>query len=129
MTTYAGKEGVIQIGANAVAEVKEFAVNTHAEVVDDTAKGDDWRTHKVTFKTWDGTLSCMWDDTDTNGQMACVEGASITVDLYPGGTDSGRIHLTGTATITERTIESPEELAMHNITFQGNGALTEEAVA
>lgn len=129
MATYTGNEGIIKIGANAVAEVKTFTVNKHAETVDDTTKGDDWRTYKSTFKSWDGALECLWDDTDTNGQQACVEGAEITVDLYPGGEATGRIHLTGTAIITERTIESPEDLATHSITFQGSGALTEAAVA
>lgn len=130
MTTYSGNEGVIQIGANAVAEVKSFSINTHAETVEDTAKGDTWKTHKATYKSWDGELVCMWDDTDTNGQLACVEGATLTVDLYPGGTDTGRFHLTGSAIITERTIESPEggDIVPHSITFLGNGALTEEAV-
>lgn len=129
MATYTGNEGSIKIGANAIAEVKDFAINTHAETVDDTTKGDDWRTFKTTFKSWDGSLNCLWDDTDTNGQRLCIEGAEITVDLYPGGEATGRIHLTGSAIITERTIESPEDLATHAITFQGNGALTEAAVS
>jgi hypothetical protein len=128
MATYTGNEGIIKIGANAIAEVKSFNIKTSAETVEDTAKGDTWRTYKTTHKTWDGSLECHWDDTDTTGQLLCVEGAELTVDLYPGGEASGRYHLTGSAIITERTIESPDDLASHAITFQGNGALTEAAV-
>jgi predicted secreted protein len=130
MSTYTGNEGIIKIGANAVAEVKTFTLNTHAETVEDTAKGDDWRSYKTTFKSWDGALECHWDDTDATGQLACAEGATVTVDLYFGGEGAPRRHFTGSAIITERTIESPEgDIVPHSITFQGSGALTEENVS
>jgi hypothetical protein len=129
MATHTGNEGIIKIGANAVAEVKAFALNIHAEVVEDKAKGDDWKTFKPTWKSWDGTLDCHWDETDTTGQGACVEGATISVDLYVGGEASGAIHFSGSAIVTERTIESPEDgIAPMTVTFQGNGTLTEATV-
>lgn len=130
MATHIGKEGTIKIGANAIAEVKSFGLNIHAELAQDTAKGDDWRTYKSTYKSWDGSLECHWDETDTTGQDLCIEGASIAVDLYPGGDSTPYRHFSGTAIITERTIESPEDgIAPHTITFQGTGALTEADVA
>lgn len=129
MATHTGNEGIIKIGANAVAEVKAFALNIHSEVAEDSAKGDDWRTYKPGWKSWDGTLDCHWDETDATGQGACVEGATISVDLYVGGEASGAIHFSGSALVTERTIESPEDgIAPMSVTFQGNGALTEATV-
>lgn len=129
MGTHTGNEGIIKIGANAVAEVKAFVLNTHAEAVEDSAKGDEWRTFKAGWKSWDGTLDCHWDETDTDGQGACVVGATITVDLYAGGEDSGAVHYSGSAIVTERTIESPEDgIAPMSITFQGSGTLTEATV-
>ena len=45
MATHHGKEGVVKIGANSVAEIVDFNVDENAAVVDDSAKGDSWDSH------------------------------------------------------------------------------------
>lgn len=130
MATHTGNEGVIKLGANAIAEVVSFTLNTHAELAEDTAKGDDWRTYKSTFKSWDGSLTCHFNEEDTTGQALLTEGADAAVDLYPGGEASGAFHYSGNAIVEEVTIESPEDgIASFAITFQGNGTLTRASVA
>lgn len=130
MATHTGNEGVIKLNTDTIAEVVSFTLNTHAELAEDTCKGDDWRTYKPTFKSWDGALTCHFSEEDTTGQNLLTEGATAAVDLYPGGESSGNFHYSGTAIVGEVTIESPEDgIVSFAITFTGNGALTRASVA
>lgn len=125
MATFHGKSGVVKNGANAVAEVRSFSLTISAETSDDTVMGDTWRSHKVGFKSWNGSIDCWWDDTDTNGQEAMDEGTSITVNLQPEGSASGSFLYTGTATITEVThTQTSEGVVERSFNFLGDGALT-----
>jgi hypothetical protein len=129
MATHTGNEGIVKVGANAVAEVRSFTVTETAETVDDTVKGDTYRTKKVTFKSWSGEIGALWDETDTDGQGALSVGAEVTLNLYPEGDSSGDTYLTGAAIITEREITSDlEGLVEASLTVEGNGALTEATV-
>lgn len=128
MTTYRGDDGVVEVGANAVAEVVSFTVDEAVRTLDDSVKGDSWDTHKVSRSSWSGTINCRYDDGDTNGQVAMAVGASIALTLYPTGNASGRTKLSGTATITGTSIDSPDEIVGGSYTFQGNGALNKTPV-
>lgn len=125
MATFHGKEGVVKNGSNAVAEVNSFTLNSSVETSDDTVMGDTWRSHKTGFKTWNGTVECQWDDTDTNGQESFTEGASVTIHLLPEGTDTGSYDYTGTATITEVVHNQVKDgIVTRTFNFLGNGALS-----
>lgn len=129
MATYTGKEGVIKIGANDVAEVRNFTITESAETVDNTAKGDDWRKKKVTFKSWAGELDAWVEDTDTTGQDVLVVGAEITLGFYPIGDASGAAYKSGSALITERQVKSElEGMVELAISVEGNGPLADGAV-
>lgn len=129
MATHTGLEGVLKIGANAIAEVKSFIINQVGDTVEDTVKGDTWRTFKPTLNSWTGETTVQFDEADTNGQEACTIGAEVTGNFYPGGETAGNKLLSGSAIITARDIESPEDgMVMMNLTLQGNGALAESAV-
>ena len=129
MTTHAGKEGVVKVGANTVAEVTDWSLNESANPIDDTELADDWATHKVGLKSWDGSLTAFWDPSDTNGQGAMTIGASITLNLYPEGADSADTYYTGTCTITGKGREAAKDgMVSASFTFTGNGALTETTV-
>jgi hypothetical protein len=130
MATHTGNEGVVKIGANTVAEVRSFTVTETAETVDDTVKGDTYRTKKVTFKSWTAEVGVLWDETDTSGQGAMTVGTEVTLNLYPEGDTSGDTYLTGQAIITEREITSDlDGLVEASLSCEGNGALTETTVA
>jgi predicted secreted protein len=129
MATHTGNEGTLKIGASTMAEIKSFTVTESADVAEDTAKGDDWRTFKTTFKSWSAEIEVHWDETDTTGQGACTIGAEVTVGLYFEGATAGDVAHTGSAIITERGIESPEDgIVPMKISLKGNGALVEAAV-
>jgi hypothetical protein len=129
MATHHGKNGVVKVGANTVAEVDRWSVRESVEVSDDTAQGDTAQTHLVGVPMWNGNLTCHWDETDTNGQQALTIGASVTLNLYPEGTGSGAKYKTGTASILEVGIEVTKNgVVSREFSFQGNGALTESTV-
>ncbi len=132
MATHHGKDGVVKVGANAVAEVTQFSVKVAAQTADDTAMGDSWKSHisGKTINSWSGSLTCHWDETDTQGQEALTIGASVTLGLYPEGGASGATYLSGTATITgiNYTV-SKDNVVERAFDFEGNGALTQSTVA
>jgi len=120
-----GNNGDVTISANVVAEVLSFSLTEGVNVIDDTVVGDAADTHQVGTTNWSGSLSCFWDDTDTNGQEAMVVGASLEVHLRPEGAGAGNIDFNGTASITsiERAV-SNNAIVTANFSFQGTGALT-----
>lgn len=125
MATHAGKEGTVKIGANAVAEIREWSVTENGETADNSSMGDTARTHMFTMSSWDGSLSCWWDETDTNGQGALTIGASVTLNLYPEGDGAGDTYYTGTATVTSISRRAAlDGLVEADFSFMGSGALT-----
>jgi len=129
MATNIGKDGAVYVGSNAVAEIKEWSLETTSEVADDTVMGDSWMTHTATQKSWTASFTAFWDPTDTNGQQALTEGASVTLNLYPTGNNSGDYEWTGTATITSVSkTASFDGFVEASFSAQGNGALVEGTV-
>jgi hypothetical protein len=129
MATRHGKNGVVKGNGNAVAEVQDFTLNEQIGTADDTAMNDAWETHLVGIGSWEGSISCSWDPTDTNGQEAFVAGASISVALYSEGTGSGAHVDSGTATINKVTKNTKRDgVVSRSFDFKGNGALVHGTV-
>ena len=129
MANHAGKEGTVKVGSNTIAEIRSWTINETAETVDETTMGDSDRTHIFTVGTWEVTVSCWWDETDSSGQGALTRGASVTLNLFPEGASGGDAKFSGTATVTSiarsATLDGMVEV---EFTAQGNGALTESTV-
>lgn len=129
MATHSGKDGIVKVGANPVAEVRSFSLNETADTVEDTTMGDSARTHIVTLTSFDGSLDVYWDETDTNGQVALGIGSSVTLDLYPEGDGAGATYYTGTASVTSVNKSSSfDGMVEQSISVQGNGPLTTATV-
>lgn len=129
MATQTGKDGAVYVGANAVAEVRDWSLEVTSEVVADTVMGDDWVTNKATLKSWTASFNAYWDDTDSTGQGELVEGAEITLNLYPEGNTSGDTYYTGSAIVTSvsRTA-SFDGMIEASFSVTGNGTLSEDTV-
>ena len=128
MATHTGSEGTIKIGANTLGELRSFSLESTAETIEDTSMGDASRTYKVGLKTFTGTASVFFDETDT-AQPSLVAGAEITLNVYPEGASSGDTYYTGSAIVTGRTSNSCfDGMVEAEISFQGTGALTESTV-
>ena len=125
MATYTGKNGAVYVGANAVAEIKDWSLETTSETVTDTVMGDTWVTHKPTLKSWTSSFNAIWDDADTNGQLLLVEGAEVTINLYPTGNNSGDVEWSGAVIVTSVSkTASFDGLVEASFSVTGNGALT-----
>jgi hypothetical protein len=130
MANITGNAGKVEIGANTVAEVLSFSLTEGVNVIDDTVIADAADTHQVGTTNWSGSVSCFWDDSDTNGQEAMTIGASVTIHLVPEGAGTGNIDFNGTASITsiERAVAN-NAIVTANFSFQGSGALTRTVLA
>lgn len=119
-----GSEGVAKIGANTIAETRSWSIEQQADTVEDTVLGDTWKTNKPSLKSWSGSLSCFWDETDINGQVPMVVGAELTLNLYPEGATSGDAYYSGLAIITGFTNKGAVGgMVEADFTFTGAGAL------
>ena len=125
MATHLGKEGTVQVGSNAIAEIRSFSIDETIDVVEDTSMGDSSKTYLASIKDFSGTVDVLYDETDTNGQTALSLGSSVTLNFAPEGTDSGDVKLTGTAIVTGKSVTSSfDGLVESTITVQGTGGLT-----
>lgn len=129
MATNIGKDGAVYSGSNAVAEIRDWSLETTSEVADDTVMGDSWMTHTATQKSWTASFTAFWDPTDTTGQQTLTEGSSISLKLYPTGNNSGDYEWSGTATITSVSKSASfDGFVEASFSAQGSGALVEGTV-
>lgn len=132
MSTFLGKEGAVYIGSNAVAEVRDFSVETSAETVDATVMGStgDFMVKKATQKSWTASINCYYDSSDTNGQLALDEGSEVALKLYPEGNTTGKKYYYGQLIITSISRSASfDGLVEISFSGDGTGALTEDAAA
>ena len=129
MATHTGSSGVVKVGTNTVAEVRSFTLDTTAELLEDTALTDTSKTFQVGKKGATASVECFWDETDTNGQIAIVEGEQVTMTLYPEGADSADYYFSGTYLVTANSVSVPTD-GMIEATFSATmtGALTRGTV-
>jgi|TARA_R100000030_G_scaffold100255_2_gene92881 hypothetical protein len=125
MATHLGKEGTVQVGSNAIAEIRGFSIDETIDTVEDTSMGDSAKTYLASIKDFSGSVDVIYDETDTNGQTALSVGSSVTLNFAPEGTDSGDVKLTGTAIVTGKSVSSSfDGLVESTISVQGTGGLT-----
>jgi len=124
MATHLGKEGTVQVGSNAIGEIRSFSIDETIDVVEDTSMGDSSKTYLASIKDFSGSVDVLYDEADTNGQTALAVGSSVTLNFAPEGTSSGDVKLTGTAIVTGKSITSSfDGLVESTITVQGTSSL------
>lgn len=73
MATYTGHSGVVSVGGNAVAEVKDYSLEITANTVDATTLNNTadagWTRSKVVNRSWSVSINCFFDDASSNGQI------------------------------------------------------------
>jgi len=100
MANHKGSEGVVKIGTDTVAEVKDWSFDETADTTEDTVMGDASRTRKATLTSSSGSINAFWDETDTAGQGAMTAGTEVSMVLYPEGAASASTYYTIPAIIT-----------------------------
>ena len=129
MANHTGVSGVVKVGSNVVAELRSFTIDTTAELIEDTTLTDTSRSYQFGKKGATVSAECWWDETDTNGQIAIIEGSQVTLNLYPEGADAGDYYFSGTWLIGSNSISIPTDgiiEASFNATL--TGALTRGTV-
>lgn len=130
MANHTGVDGVVKVGTNTVAEVRDWSINETADTIEDTTINDTSKTFQAGLKSWNGSLNAFWDETDTNGQEALTVGSSATLNLYPEGATTGDIYYSGTAIVTSIGLSVPTNgMVARAVGFQGSGALTKGTAA
>jgi len=125
MANHKGSEGTVRLGTVAIAEIKSWELSVNAEVIEDTEIGDAAKTFQAGNYGWTGSVSCHWDETDTNGQVTLTPGASVTLNMHPEGATSGDIYYSGTALVTGITRRAGINTMVEvEFSFQGSGALS-----
>ena len=125
MATHLGKEGTVQVGSNSIAEIRSFSIDETVDTVEDTSMGDASKTYLASIKDFSGSVDVIYDETDTNGQVALAVGSTVTLNFAPEGADSGDVKLTGSAIVTGKSISSSfDGLVEASISVQGTGGLT-----
>jgi len=130
MANHKGSEGLVKVGSNTVAEIKDFSLSETAETIDDTTMGDSARTKKTSLTTASGSMTAFWDETDSDGQGAMTVGAEVTLNLYPEGATTGDTYATLSALITEKGVSTTlDGMVETSVSFEANGAVTWSTVA
>jgi len=133
MATHIGNEGVVKVSTNTVAEVESWSITFSSENAEYNALGDAYKRRTAGIKDCNGTITCFLDETDTNGQLAMTEGATVAINLYYEGATSGDEYWTGNVIIDEFTddVGGPNEIIKRTFNFSNvdNTGVTTATVA
>jgi len=130
MAKVIGRNGVVKVSSNTVAEVVGFSFDEQCAVIDDSALGDQELTYVAGDITRTGSIECHWDKSDSTGQGALDIGSTVTLVLQREGDDTGDETLSFSAVITGKsTANAKGAMVSQNFTFQASGSVTEGTAA
>tara|TARA_R110000803_G_scaffold110595_1_gene179017 strand:- start:43 stop:435 length:393 start_codon:yes stop_codon:yes gene_type:complete len=130
MAIHKGSEGAIFIGSDQIAEVKSYSLDESADTIETSNMGSAARTYLSSLTSFSGSVDCMWDETDTAGQVALAVGSTVTLLWYPEGNASGATKYSGSVIVTGKNITASfDGLVEASISVQGSGAITTSTVA
>tara|TARA_R110000744_G_scaffold199886_5_gene319014 strand:- start:397 stop:789 length:393 start_codon:yes stop_codon:yes gene_type:complete len=130
MANHKGSEGVVKIGSDTIAEVKDWSFDETADTTEDTVMGDAARTRKSTLTSASGSINAFWDETDTAGQVAMSAGSEVALKLYPEGATTGDTFYSMSALITSVSRSATfDGMVEASFSFESNGAVTAAVVS
>ena len=132
MAAIRGTEGVIQIdGSNNLASVRSFTLDTTQDTIETTAMGNDSRVFVKGLRTFTGSADVILDDTNPQHGVASspidffANSPSGSLKLYPEGSTTGDIEVTGSIIVTGYSINSTYDgIVEASVSFQGTGDAT-----
>ena len=129
-TYFHGNEGAVELTSNAVAAVEEFSYTEEDPALVERSPMESTAVTPVASgcKKGSGSITCIFDHDDTAGQEAMTTGASVTLNLYPGGDTAGREKLSGSAVVTgfELGVNKADD---SKVTFNYAGVLTRSTIS
>ena len=132
MATHTGNGGVVKVGSSpsTVAEVRDFSLSLSGDTIETSVMGSTSRTYSPGMTTGSGSITCFWDETDTNGQEALTIGVDIECELYPEGTSSGAQFYDFQAIVTDVTVSTSfDGMVERTFSFTVDGAVTTSTVS
>jgi hypothetical protein len=127
---YKGCEGSVKVGTDVVAEVRDWSLDETTEILDVSTLGSCSKKKKAGMTDGTGSISCLWDDTDTVGQGALTNGAKVELNLYPKGDTTGSAFVTFQAIITSAGISgSFDGMVEKTFNYEATGAIVWGTVA
>lgn len=130
MANYRGCEGIVKVGTDIVAEVKDWSLSETTEVIDVSTLGSCAKKKRSGMTDATGNLTANWDDTDTTGQGVLINGATVTLNLYPAGDTTGREFASFDALITAiNNSGGVDSVVEKSIDFEVTGDITWANVA
>lgn len=129
MSVQHGNDGIVKIGANAVAEIQKWTYDEEdVALAPITSMGDTEETYLPSgCKRGAGSIECLFDDADANGQDLLILSSSIALILYPANDTSGDVEYTGDVHVEKRSLEVSKE-GPNVIKFDYKGVLTKGTV-
>lgn len=122
-----GYGGIAKVGANTIAQVKQWELPLAADLYDTSSLGSQWKTYVPGLLGAEAKLDLFLDLTDTQGQVA-LQGAilgstSITLNLVTSNAGGATAHTyTGTAFVkswdVKDPVNAPEEVSA-TVTYSG----------
>jgi len=129
MANHKGSEGVVKVGSDTVAGVKDWSFDETADTTEDTVMGDAARTRKSTLTSASGSINAFWDETDTAGQVAMSAGSEVALKLYPEGATSGDTLYSVQALITSVSRSATfDGMVEASFSWESNGAVVASTV-
>lgn len=132
MATHHGREGTVKVGANLVASVSSWTYDESIDQVEATALGDVAKSYVSGLPDGSGSLTCFWEEDDTNGQQvledAKTSGTPVTLNIYPEGEETGDIFYSGDVTIESYGINGGTS-DLTGATYNFKGFLARSTVA
>lgn len=134
MSVISGKSGAVKLGANAVAEVVDFAYTMTMPLVPSHSLADLYQEFLPGRRGITGSVTCRWDDTDTNGQTALraaiLAATQVTLDLLPEGAVTGDYRMQFAAWVQNVSVTIPEDHGpvMSTFDFTSDGTITQDTV-
>lgn len=124
MASYKGCEGSVKVGTDTVVEVRDWSLTETTEILDASALGSCAKVKKAGMTDGTGSITCLWDDTDTAGQGAMTNGAEVELNLYPKGATTGDRFVTFQAIITSVGVSgSYDGLVEQTFDYEATGAI------
>lgn len=130
MGTFRGRDGVVEVGNDAVLKLQSWEYTETVGTTDTDSMGDSWMTRKADLNDASGSITFYDDDTASgNGQTGITLGAEVTLKLYGQGNAAGRSYRTGPAIITEISHPvSKGETVTVSASWVANGAWSKATV-
>lgn len=107
MATFRGRDGVVEVGSDAVLKLQSWSYTETLATIEADAMGDTWGSTLSDIKNANGDIVFFEDDTASNGAASLGLGDEVTLKLYSQGDGSGATYRTGPAKITE--VSAPVE--------------------